>query len=273
MRGRWGAAWAAQLQKLRHGRAHEDSRTPLVPSKGACWAGRDSKPLHLHHRWNRERWRTESADFCQTSFKSSRTFVVTHSRPSVSVTFWGTICASRFSDLTCGSGEKRQSAREPERRARRRLACSRGREPISRRRLCVSERWIQRRAGLSGGSSAAETGSSSEINCSPLSWTEAQVSFLFFFENRRKAVEARRIALFTRVWSGQKKVGCLRGCECSRRRWPQLVSYFTFCALCHCGKLSLFKSGLSKGTFVLFLSKINSFCRICHVTFSWTVHN
>lgn len=187
MRGRWGAAWAAQLQKLRHGHAHEDSRTPLVPSKGACWAGRDSKPLHLHHRWNRERWRTESADFCQTSFKSSRTFVVTHSRPSVSVTFWGTICASRFSDLTCGSGEKRQSAREPERRARRRLACTRGREPISRRRLCVSERWIQRRAGLSGGSSAAETGSSSEINCSPLSWTEAQVSFFFFWKSQESS--------------------------------------------------------------------------------------
>lgn len=36
-------------------------------------------------------------------------------------------------------------------------------------------------------------------------------------------------------------------------------SYFTFCALCHCNKLSLFKSGLSKGTFVLCLSKLLHF--------------
>lgn len=92
-------------------RAKNHARRLLTTSKGACGAGRDSKPLHLHHWRSRERWRTrDGLGEKKTSIRSAWTFLFLDIILSISLTFLGlSICPSRWLDFSCDSTERKRA--------------------------------------------------------------------------------------------------------------------------------------------------------------------
>lgn len=127
-------------------RAKNHARRLLTTSKGACGAGRDSKPLHLHHWRSRERWRTrdglggkkkllldQPGLFCFSTLYS----------PSL-WHFWDCLfvpLAGRISLVTALNERERNKERKRDRSAGRRLVCTRRGERVSGHRVCVFARW------------------------------------------------------------------------------------------------------------------------------------
>lgn len=117
----------------------------LTTRKGACGAGRDSKPLHLHHWRNRERWRRrDGLRGKKTSIRSAWTFLFLDIILSIPLTFLGlSVCPSRWPDFSCDSAERKRADKERkrDRSAGRRLVCTRRGERVSGHRVCVFARW------------------------------------------------------------------------------------------------------------------------------------